>query len=186
MKITIISAHLIFGFALILNSIFPIVSNIQLANRNNFSDSMANTAFPTEQIYVEKCMVAGGNPTPEKCRAEYSDITKYNEQTRKEETGYAKENLISIVTPFILMILAGIISVISAIGFLKFRKWSAIGLVISSFVALAISLYWSFAILLGFGEFQLLLVPLAIIIWIVIEGLYIKKNWRANISQGIV
>ena len=186
MKILIIIAHLVLGSALIWNSIFPIISHSQLANKSNFSDSMANTAFPTEQIYVEKCMVAGGNPTPEKCRAEYSDIKRNSEQSRSEETKYVKENLASLNTPYILLILVGIISIISAIGFLKFRKWSAIGLVISSFAALAISLYWSFAILLGFGEFLLLLIPLAIIIWIVVEGLYIKKNWKANLNQGIV
>ena len=181
MKIIIIIVHLVLGFALIWNGVFPLIEI-----KNNFSDSMANTAFPTEQIYVEKCMVAGGNPTPEECRAEYNDIEKDNEQirqARKEETGYVKENLFSIITPFILMILAGIISVISAIGFWKFRKWSAIGLVISSFAALAISLYF-----LGFGEFPFLLppIPLAIIILIVVEGLYIKKGWKADLNQGIV
>ena len=179
MKILIIIVHLILGLVLIYNSIPTIISNSQLANRNDFSDYVI-PAFPTEQIYIEKCMVAGGNPTPEKCRAEYSDIRKNGEQTRREEAGYVKEHLFSIITPFILMILVGIVSIVSAIGFWKFRKWCAVGLFASSLAAFALSLYWSFAILIGFGEFLLLLIPLAVGIWIVVEGLYIKKNWHSK------
>lgn len=174
MKILIILAHLAIGAVLVFIGFSFADRDFNLAFRNDFSPDRVGI-FSSPQNYINKCVERGGDTS--QCEKEYEQIIKNFENTKREETQYVRSNLISRLTPIIMVFLIGVISILATIGFWKNKKWGAIGLIISIAGALVVALYWSIAVLIGFGEILLLSMPLIAICWLIFETLYIKRHW---------
>ena len=174
MKLLIILAHLVLGIVLIFNGFTFGLRDLNLAYRTDFSPERVGI-FSSPQSYINKCIELGGNTS--QCEKEYEQIVKNIENSNKETTQYERSNLVSRLTPIILVFLIGIISILATIGFWKNKKWGAISLIISTAGVLVFVLIWSIAVLGGFGEILLLLMPLIAICWLVFEIRYTKRHW---------
>ncbi|MEK7547154.1 MAG: hypothetical protein AAB536_03190 [Patescibacteria group bacterium] len=177
MKILIILTHLVFGAVLVFIGFTYANRTLDLAFRSDFSPKSMERAdiFSSPQAYINKCVELGGNTS--QCEKEYGQIVKDIENNNKETTQYERDNLVSRLAPITLIFLMGVISILATIGFWKNKKWGAIGLIISTTGVLVLVLVWSIAILVGFGEILLLLMPLMAIGWLVLETLHIKRHW---------
>lgn len=177
MKTLIILAHLVLGVVLVLTGFTYANRALDLAFRSDFSPKSIERSdiFSSPQAYINKCVELGGNIS--QCEKEYEQTVKNIENSNRETTQYARSNLVSTLTPIILVILIGVISILATVGFWRNKKWGALALLIASAGVLVGTAYWAFAILIGFGEIVLLVMPVAAVGWLMAETVYLKRHW---------
>ncbi|MBX4181488.1 hypothetical protein KW807_01320, partial [Candidatus Parcubacteria bacterium] len=106
----------------------------------------------------------------------YQKFVQTAENSNKEETQGAKGDLVLIIA----VLLIGIISILSVIGFWRNKKWSAIGFFILTILVLVYTIFeasMSGWFSNGLSRALFLLMPWVTLGWLILETRYIKQHW---------
>lgn len=181
MKSVIIGINILLGLAVMWGGFQFGFSNYRIATRTDFYNKNITVedyarickGHEGDGMYAAPCMYK----THEELLSVYNNGKEYAAAANQRETENTKQQLPTFLGLAFLVITVGLSVIVSGIALRKNKKWGAVGLVIFNLLVLVATGYWALAILLGFGELPLLLMPLAALVWFVLQSLYIKRHW---------